>query len=376
MFAAIVFSTLGFRDLTNNIRSLKRSQEEIKYLNAFNENMLKTVPIGIIVVGKNGDISYDNPMFNKLNVLLKADQKEIEPFNFKRTDPKSILLKNYQLAITEGKSFEMMKYPIKLGRRKRIHLNIKGEPLKNIKGEIDGVLIVIENVTDRIKLEEQLYHSEKLASIGQLAAGVAHELNTPLMNISLVTENIQTLTQDKDVLEDVETISGQVFNAAKIVDDLLLFSRKRTAEFVDVEINEIIENTLLQLHEKKPGNIQVVKSFDSELPIIQGDSNLLERVLINIIENAFDAMPDGGTLKLATGTSGNNVQIKITDTGTGIPDEDLKKIFNPFYTTKGPGSGTGLGLAICHGIIHEHSGKLEVQSTVGAGTTFIIELPR
>jgi PAS domain S-box-containing protein len=376
MFCAIIFSTLGFRDLDNNINMLKETEAEIKFLNAFNENVLRTVPMGIMVVEKNGRITFDNPMFKKIGNVLQIEKKKLDFFKFKKSRRGSLLNRKYQAAISRGENFEILKYPIKYGKDQVIYLNIKGEPLRNIDGEIEGVLILFEDITDRIRLEEQLFHKEKLASIGQLAAGVAHELNTPLMNISLLTENIQTLTADEKVLENINTISNQVYSAAKIVDDLLLFSRKKKTEFISVDINEILENTLLQLQEKIPENIKIIKKLDRRLPIIQGDSTLLERVYINLILNAFDAMPDGGKLSIITDKTERNVRIRFIDTGNGIPQDKIKEIFNPFYTTKGPGKGTGLGLAICDGIIHEHNGSINIESVEGKGTTIIIELPR
>jgi len=375
MLCAIVFSTLGFRDLDNNINMLKRSEEEIKYLNAFNENVLRTVPIGIIVIGSNGKLTYVNPRFVQIQKLIKQNKKIYKMFNFKRIRKESFLYDNYKNAITKGKHFEILKYSIKLRDDKNIYLNIKGGPMKTIDGDLEGVLISFEDTTERIKLEEQLFHSEKLASIGQLAAGVAHELNTPLMNISLISENINTMVEDEKVIQNINLLSNQVYNAAKIVDDLLLFSRKKKSEAIPIDLNEIIENAISQL-KKIPNNIGIIKHFDSTLPMIMCDSVLLERVFINMIQNAFDAMPDGGKLTIRTDKNNKNVEVEISDTGIGISELDVKKIFNPFYTTKGPQKGTGLGLSICHGIIQEYNGTIDVKSKIGQGTTFIIKLPR
>lgn len=376
MFCAIVFSTLGFRDLDNNIKMLKKTEEEIKYLNAFNENVLRTVPIGIMVVEVNGKVAYDNPMLNKIGDVIKSGDSKINLINFKKSREKSILYSKYRAAITKGESFEILKYPFKYGTDQVIYLNIKGGPLKNVDGIIEGVLILFEDVTDRIKLEEKLFHSEKLASIGQLAAGVAHELNTPLMNISLVTENVGTLTEDDKILKNIKIIENQVYNAAKIVDDLLLFSRKKKAESIPININEALNNTINQLKEKIPDNIEIIKDFDKKLPMVHGDSSLIGRLFINLIQNAIDAMPEGGKLTLVTEKKKGGVKIKIKDSGIGISQDKIKEIFNPFYTTKGPGKGTGLGLAICHGIVNEHKGDIFLKSKEGIGTTISVNLPR
>jgi signal transduction histidine kinase len=376
MFCGIIFSTLGFRDLDNNIQMLRKSREEIKYLNAFNENVLRTVPIGIMVVDRRGRTTFVNPMFIKIRDLFK---KENDFFNLSRTGKlkkKSILYKKYHLAANFGENFEILKHPLKYGKSQNIYLNVKGGPLRNPDGDIEGVIILFEDITGKIKLEERLLHTEKLASIGQLAAGVAHELNTPLMNISLITENINTLTDDESVLDNVGSISNQVYGAAKIVDDLLLFSRKKKAELVSIDINEILQNAIIQSRKRIPKTVKVSMNLDDKLPLVEGDSVLLERVFINIIDNAIDAMPDGGTLTIVTVTIETEIEIRIIDTGIGIPKENLKEIFNPFYTTKAPNKGTGLGLSICHGIIQEFNGTIEVKSTEGKGTSFIIKLPK
>jgi two-component system NtrC family sensor kinase len=238
-----------------------------------------------------------------------------------------------------------------------------------------------QRVEERTKeLEEtqaQLIQSEKLASIGQLAAGVAHEINNPLGVILGFTQVILRKLQETDPLcKPLSSIEREGLRCKKIIQGLLDFSRRSPHTVQPVNLNDVLE-AACQLSEYQISleNVNIVKGYAPNLPQVQGNANQLQQVFTNLVINAYHAMPNGGTLRLVTRAAGDKVQAIVSDTGVGIPSEHLKNIFDPFFTTKEVGKGTGLGLSISYGIIESHGGKIEVGSQMGVGTTFVVTLP-
>jgi signal transduction histidine kinase len=222
--------------------------------------------------------------------------------------------------------------------------------------------------------QRKLIQSEKLASIGQLAAGVAHELNNPLANISLNTEMLMRNCKDEVSAKKLNVIAENVDQAARIVRDLLDFSREAKLELEFLDVNEVLVKALESL-KYEIRDIKIVDNLDPNLPKVLGDRVRLKQVFTNIISNALHAMDNGGVLSISTRADKKFLEVRISDTGRGIPKEHLGKIFDPFFTTKGVGKGTGLGLAISYSIVEKHGGLIEVESEVGKGTTFIIKIP-
>ena len=243
--------------------------------------------------------------------------------------------------------------------------------------QVTGQIIILDDKTDRVSWEDQLAQSEKLTSIGLLAAGVAHEVNTPLAVISSYSQMLgKKIGSDSPNGEILEKIIKQSFRASEIVNGLLNFSRTNETEFRIVEVNDIISETLSLLeHQLKSAKIQLEKDLTPSTTQIYGNPGKLQQVFLNLFINAKDAMPQGGTLFVKTFSKGTVFCIEILDTGDGIPEEHLQKIYDPFFTTKSTGRGTGLGLSVSYGIIQEHSGKIAVESKSGQGTRFILELP-
>ena len=222
--------------------------------------------------------------------------------------------------------------------------------------------------------QNQLIQSEKMASLGQLSAGVAHEINNPLANISLNAQMLQQDIKDEKVQKRLTKIEDNVDRATRIIKSLLEFSRAPEFHPTLTDINTLIAKTLdILKHEVK--RIEVVENFDKELPEVPVDPNQIQQVLINIITNACHVMPEGGTLTLRTEKKGDVVEIEIRDTGEGISPENLSRVFDPFFTTKKVGKGTGLGLSISYRIVEKHGGHIYVKSEIGSGTSFIIKLP-
>jgi two-component system NtrC family sensor kinase len=236
-------------------------------------------------------------------------------------------------------------------------------------------------------LDERLLQSQKLAAIGQLSAGIAHEINNPLaiirqeaewMQLLLTKEEIARPQEREELKGSLRQIVQQVDRCTEIVRNLLDFARKREPVIQAVDVNRTVEDmTMLVEKEARHHNIKIVREYDQNLPAIYSDAPQLRQVFLNLLTNAAHAIGKDGTITITTSRQGNGaVHIMISDTGCGIPPEDLKKIFDPFFTTKAEGKGTGLGLSICHGIIQRLGGEIGVQSTVGQGATFTIVLPR
>lgn len=238
----------------------------------------------------------------------------------------------------------------------------------------------------RTSLDEQLIQSQKLASIGELSAGIAHEINNPLAVIGeeagwiqdiLKRDSLKDLKELDEFKDSLREIAQQAGRCKEITHKLLSFARKMESVIKDVDLNKLIEDVLaMRERDATYSNIDLVKQFHSHLPMIYSDPSLLRQVLLNLVNNAMDAIQKGGKITVTTDIGeGDSVEIRVNDTGTGIPQENLRKIFDPFFTTKPPGKGTGLGLSICHGIIEKLGGSISVASQVGKGTTFTIRLP-
>ena len=266
----------------------------------------------------------------------------------------------------------------KQGDWRRIRFNFS--PLSDEKGNIEGVVLSGRDVTDLKRLEEQLIQAEKLAAMGQMLAGVAHELNNPLTAVLGVTELLrERAPADESFRRQLDLTHRQARRAARIVQNLLEFSRPASAQKKLLDVNNLIERTF-QLHEHslRRNNIEVDFRPDTTLPRVLGDANQLIQVFLNLVTNAEQAIRevrDSGRLQIRPGLSGNRISITFQDDGVGIRPEALPRIFDPFYTTKRPGGGTGLGLSICMSIIREHGGLIEAETLPAGGTVFTVTLP-
>jgi signal transduction histidine kinase len=260
-------------------------------------------------------------------------------------------------------------------------VNVAIAPLVTKDFNVIGRLIIMDDITERVELEAQLSQADKLSSIGLLAAGVAHEVNTPLAVISSYAQMLSKQVQgDPQKGALLEKITRQTFRASEIVNNLLNFSRTSGTEFTAIDINKIISDTLALLeHQFKVTKIKVQDERNSQIPLITGNAGRLQQVFLNLFLNAKDAMSNGGTLRITT-SNGDSVGVMVSDTGSGIAQEHIHRIYDPFFTTKnapreGQARGTGLGLSVTYGIIQEHAGKIRVESRSGEGTTFYLDFP-
>jgi two-component system NtrC family sensor kinase len=255
----------------------------------------------------------------------------------------------------------------------------------DLKGGVSHVITIGEEITDRVEANRAVARAEKLAAIGRLASGVVHEINNPLATISACAEALESRVSEgefkesaalDDLREYLGLIRGEAFRCKMITNGLLDFSRTRTTEHELVNLADVISSAARLLSHQQRGEKVIFQIDTAEvLPPISGDAGQLQQAVIALAANAIDAMPEGGVLRIASKRNGSKVLVEVSDTGVGIPQGNITRIFEPFFTTKEIGKGTGLGLAVCYGILTEHGGSLDVQSTVGVGTTFTISLP-
>ncbi|MDD5476953.1 MAG: PAS domain S-box protein [Candidatus Omnitrophica bacterium] len=243
-------------------------------------------------------------------------------------------------------------------------------------GKLSGFIFIAKDMTERKKLEYQIFQAEKLAALGQLSAGMAHEINNPLFVISGRLEMLKQEEVNQKVKDALSLIGSQTDRIRNLVDRILRFSRKSTTTLEPIDINEAIEAVLPWVQYNKLPSAEVVleKSFTKNMPKIKGDLHQLQEVFLNLLINAYQSMPNGGKIKIITSKFDDHyAQIQIIDSGVGIPAHHLKNIFMPFFTTKK--EGLGLGLSICHNIIKNHNGSIELTSKINQGASFTIKLP-
>jgi PAS domain S-box-containing protein len=260
-----------------------------------------------------------------------------------------------------------------------ICLELSTSPIFDERGEVTGTIHIARDITERKQQSLQLMLTDRLASIGELAAGTAHELNNPLTSVIGFSQLLMERDVPDDIHSDLQLIHSEARRAAEVTKNLLTFARKHAPVKQPNRINVIVEDVLrLRAYEQKLNNIQVIKQFASGLPEIVVDYFQIQQVLLNLIINAEYFMTEahkGGTLTISARRRNSTMIISVADDGPGIPQENLALLFNPFFTTKTAGKGTGLGLSICHGIVTEHGGRIYARSQLGKGTTFFVELP-
>ncbi len=357
--------------------SLEQKVQQYERLKDFNENIVESINVGVLAVdladrieswNSQMEVMYALPRWQALTRPLSEvfPAAFVEEFYRVRQNPGIHNLYKFRLGTPTGEG--------------RI-VNVAIAPLVTKKFNVIGRLIIMDDITERMELESQLSQADKLSSIGLLAAGVAHEVNTPLAVISSYAQMLSKQLQgDPQKSGLMEKITRQTFRASEIVNNLLNFSRTSGTEFTEVDVNKIIGDTLALLeHQFKTTKIKLQDELCDHLPLIHGNAGRLQQVFLNLFLNARDAMANGGTLRVST-SNGEGVSVTVSDTGTGIAQEHIARIYDPFFTTKTApqgqqNRGTGLGLSVTYGIIQEHAGKIRVESRPGEGTTFYLDFP-
>ncbi len=358
-------------------RELRVKADEVERMREFSENILESLTDGLLVVDTTDRVVRWNPRLEELSGIRRVDAVGrlidqlfdgafVETLRHARRDaPDGTTL--YRLGLDVGPG----------GARRRLLANVATAPLRTPSGATGGTIVVIEDITSRVQLEEQLQISEKMASIGLLAAGVAHEVNTPLTGISSFTQMLlEQADTDDPRTRLLEKIERQTFRAAKIVNGLLNLARPPRVDSGPVDLHAVINDVLSLLeHQFRTARIQVRRELAPRPLIVEGIEYKLQQVFLNLFLNARDAMPKGGWLSIASAVAEDQASVEIADTGSGIPPEQLSRIYDPFFTTKAIGQGTGLGLSITYGIMQEHGGAIACDSVVGQGTRFHLTLP-
>jgi PAS domain S-box-containing protein len=355
-----------------------RRTRELARLKEFNESIIESITIGVLVINLSGRITNWNSALEMIYGLPR--EKAIGQRISEVFDPAALRHLREMMTASDwqtGEQANIYKLRARSFDGRDLILNVSLAPLQSRHEEFEGTLVAIEDVTERIRLEEQLRQNDKLSSIGLLAAGVAHEVNTPLTGISSYSQMLMQQIPESDSRHQLlQKIYRQTSRASSIVNNLLNFSRVSDSRMMATDLNQVLDDTI-QLLESQLHNtrIEVVRAYAGDLPSAPGNAPKLQQVFMNLILNARDAMPNGGRLEISTACEEGSILITFRDTGEGIPSEHLTRIYDPFFTTKQIGKGTGLGLAVSYGIVQDHGGRITVESRPGEGTLFRITLP-
>lgn len=365
-------------------RSLQRKVDEYERLKEFSENIVESINVGILAADLEDRVESWNTQIERLTGTPRqaaVGRRLAELFP-------AALCEKFEQARGSSGVHNVYKFVLQSpgsvngngngGSHPATHiLNVAIAPLVSRDMQQIGRLIIFDDITDRDELERQLVQADKLSSIGLLAAGVAHEVNTPLAVISTYAQLLaKQISGDEQKSKLLDKIAKQTFRASEIVNSLLSFSRVAPTEFVEVDVNRVIQDTLgLVEHQLQKSAIQVTLNLEPALPPVKGNAGKLQQVFLNLLLNARDAMESGGTLAIVSRSEDGFARIDVTDSGLGISAEHLARIYDPFFTTKAARKGTGLGLAVTYGIVREHGGNIEVDSRPGAGSRFQVELP-
>jgi len=355
---------------------------ELELLKEFNESIVESINIGLLAVDLDGRVTRCNSALEEMLGVRRDEaigQRVEELFAEDFSETLQQALGDSRWHITELRHIYKLHTARRDGTRSLV-LNVALAPLRADSSGRTGALVVLEDVTLYVQREIQLQQRDKLSSIGLLAAGVAHEVNTPLTGVSSYTQMLLGMLPETDPKHALLLkVRRQTERAAGIVNNLLNFSRTGGAtEFTEINVNKVLDDTLQLLEPQlRHSRIEIVREYDAELPRAFGNAGKLQQVFTNLILNARDAIVESGQVYLRTHESrvDDSLLIEVADTGMGIAPENVSKIYDPFFTTKGVGRGTGLGLAVSYGIVQEHSGHISVESTPGSGTSFRIKLP-
>ena len=375
----------------------KRAEERLRRDRDLISRIMETSPVGIVVANQAGKITFANHQAEEVLCLAKdaIPQGTYSVLDWRMTDAdgnplpgQALPLKN---VLESGKPAQDIHHAIDRSDSHRKLLSTNATPLFDAAGKIDGMVITVEDITERLMLEAQLRQSQKMESVGQLAAGVAHDIN----NILTVIQGhagllLNAVPPGADSARSIKQISAASERAASFIRQLLTFSRKQIFRSKIIDLNAVLQNLKGMLPRLIGEDITLETHCQPDLPCIQADTGMVEQIVMNLAANARDAMPKGGKLQITTSVAeidaayvrqhpearvGWFVCFTVSDTGCGMDHQVLRRVFEPFFTTKEVGKGTGLGLATVYGVVKQHHGWIEVQSEIGVGTTFKVLLP-
>jgi two-component system NtrC family sensor kinase len=365
------------RGLMLDVTEQKSFQSQLQRERDFNQKILNTTQSMILVLDTAGLISYANRR------CYEAGYRENELIGHRLVDwVETSHRKDFEAALettANGQQVENLELQVRRSDESMGHFSISLSPMRDEQSAVNSVVVVMTDITDAVLLQAKLAHSERMATIGRLVSGVAHEVNNPLAAIlgftDLLLENPEVPVSAR---EDLQIILQETQRTKDIVQDLLSFARQRPVQREPVQVNTVLRQTIkLRSYDFASHGVEVTEEFDEQLAPALGDAQQLQQVFLNILNNAYDAVQEAGRrghIAIRTERGGNNVQVVVTDNGTGIIDP--QHIFDPFYTTKQPGKGTGLGLSICYGIVRAHGGEIQCWNNAeGGGSTFVVRIP-
>lgn len=355
-------------DVTDRVRELERARLFYQSFLHSHEAMEVTDRAGILV-----DV---NPAFERIYGYTRAEVVGQKPRVVRSPKTPSAIYAGLWKDILDPRVGRWSGEIVNLDRNGREHpVQLTINAIRDEGGEITHFIGVATDLSEQKAFELQVARADRLASVGQLAAGVAHELNTPLANIMLIAESLKRRAPNPWAAGRAEAITAQVDAAARIVSGLLDFSRHHPPRTADVDLAAIVREAISFSKGKQSPDVEIVEVLDRDPMWVRGERVQLLQVFVNLVNNAFDAMEGRGSLTVRSGRDDSAVWVSVQDTGSGIPPSVLPHIFEPFFTTKTDGRGTGLGLSIVHGIVRAHGGSVTVDTEVGRGTTFTIRLP-
>ncbi len=350
------------RSLRLSRQELAEANRQLAMLKEFSENIIESLPLGVATLDESLRVKYWNSGMELITGVEKSDALDSVAADLLTClEPRLFTPDVREGEITCKRNFEPQ-------------IILKGH-LSRLTGAQKGYVLVLEDITEKKKIEEELFRATKHASVGRLAAGVAHEIGNPLASISSLVQELQGENLTSFTKESLTTINQHVHRIARIVRNLGDFARLYPRQKVPTSLREILENTLnLVRYDKNFKKIEI-RTDVHDTPPLTIDPDQIQQVFLNLILNARDAMPDGGRLDISVRQSDGQVEMRFADTGRGIDAEVKDKVFDPFFSTKGPTKGTGLGLSICYSIIKDHGGTIEIDSEKNKGTRFIIKIP-
>jgi len=370
-------SVLQYRGLMLDISGLKAFQSELQRERDFSGKILNNTQSLILVADTAGLISYANRRWFDMGY----EQKQLlgRPLGDLVAPSRRSILSDALNATLAGRQVDNLELQILRGDGRVGHFSVNLSPMRDEQSHVSSLVVVMTDVTDAASLQSKLMHAEKMAAVGQLVSGVAHEVNNPLTAIlgfaDLLMENPEV---PEGARKDLRVILQEAQRTKQIVQNLLSFARQMPPQRKALQLNPILRRTVqLRSYDFQSHGVEVIERLDQELPSVIGDSHQLQQVFLNILNNAYDAVSGtgrAGRIEIATTRKGNAVEISFRDNGPGISHPD--RIFDPFFTTKEVGKGTGLGLSICYGIVHEHGGEILCHNNSGGpGATFVVSLP-
>lgn len=375
----------------------RRAQEEVGELRDYLKAVVETISDGIVVLDLEGRVTiWNRAMAVRYGISAEAVMGRRFDEAFPNLGTEEVWEQLHRLLAGEVEGLSLRELEHQTLTKEKAILNVEGLPLRDGEGRLRGAVLVIEDITERLDLERQIRRSEKLAAIGQLASGLAHEVGTPLgIIVGQADRLIKKFEKGDPVREGLERIRAQADRITRLVQQLLAFARRKKPESRPLDLSSPIKAAAdLLIPWSWAKGVSLTLDLPEDLPKVRGDSDQLQQVFLNLFLNALQAIgPSGGQILVTAQVKNKGlrvgseqppysslfpphfVEVAVADTGCGIPLENLGRVFEPFFTTKEVGEGTGLGLAVCHGIVQDHGGWIEVESEVGKGSTFRVFLP-